>query len=55
MWAHSESILMAEREKEKEEKRQQEKEKERQRAEMEKQFGKPVRIHPDLTNNTLKC
>ena len=26
-----------------------------QRAEMEKEYGKPVRLHPDFTNNTLKC
>jgi len=55
MWNHYESILKAQWKKEKEEKRQREEEKKRQRAEIEKKYGKVVRLHPDFSNNTLKC
>ena len=54
MWKHYQSILTTGLEKEEEEKRKREKEKERQRGEMEKKYGKPVRLHPDFSNNTLK-
>jgi len=54
MWNHYDSILTAKEEKEEEWKKHCIKEKEKQRAEMEKIYEKPVRLHSDFSNNTLK-
>ena len=54
MWDHYKSILKAQCKKEKEEKRRRIKEKETRLEEMEKKYGKPVRLHPDFSNNTSK-
>ena len=54
MWKYYQSFLTARKEKEEESKRRRAKEKERQRAEMEKKYGKPVRLYPDFSDNTFK-
>jgi len=54
MWANYESNVFASKDKEEMSKRLSKEEKNTQRAEMEKKYGKPVRLHPDPTNYTYK-
>ena len=54
MWAHYESNVFASRDEEEKSKRLSKEETKTRRAEIEKEYGKPVRLHPDPTNYTYK-